>query len=96
MLREAVSSMGERNRVSVSVWIYPGTQRVLQYLLYYDTGSTLRQEDQTFTPSPVIYWPVADPGMVRVIPSEAVPIFSGAIVQKEWGCEFLAVQPYGS
>ena len=54
------------------------------------------QEDQSFTPNPIIYWPVVDPGMVRIIPSEAVPIFSGANVQKQWGCEFLAAQPYSS
>ena len=65
---------GKRNRVSVSVWIYPGALRVTQYLLHYDTGSTLRQEDKLFTPNPVIYWPVVDPEIVRVTPSEAVPI----------------------
>lgn len=89
-------AQGERNRVSISVWIYQGALRVLQYLLYYDIGSTLRQEDQPFTPNPVIYWPVVDTGIVRIIPSEAVPIFSGAIVQKQWGCELLAAQPYDS
>ena len=54
------------------------------------------QEDQSFTPNPVIYWPVVDPGMVRIIPSEAVPFFSGANVHKQWGCEFLAAQSYNS
>ena len=40
---------------------------VLEYLLYKDTGSTLSQGDQPFTPASAIYcWPV-DPSMVDII-----------------------------